>query len=316
MVLRLVEDEEVPKKKGGRPKKVTKEDEGFSISGKFAEIVTGPHNQSTSLLIVGRTGAGKSSAALRIAYDTAVKIAEIVGGTWEDYFTLDNVAIISNEEIYEVIQRMDKKHNVFILDDIGVGINSRKWQSKTNILMNDILQTMRTTNTVVIMTVPMSSMLDKVARSLPHYYMEMEVALFKKGISIAKFFEVSHKQRQGKIFHMYPTAKYTKSKIVRISFKRPPDVVAVAYEKKRLEIAEILRDSKMNEFKQMMDEFNGEVGEKPEKVSKSSRMIEIKRDVNAGVYADLREGLQANGFTAPSDLSYARNVISSYNGIL
>lgn len=301
---------------GGRPKKLKEEDLPFSISSKFAEIITSDYNQSTSLLIVGKTGAGKSNAALKICYDTAVKVAKIKGGTWKDYFSIDNIAVISNEEIYSVVQRMDRKFNCYICDDIGVGLNSRKWQSQTNILMNDILQTMRTTNTLVILTVPMGFMLDKVTRNLPHYYMEMEMAIFEKGISIGKFFEVSHRPRQNKVFHVYLADRKRGTKTVRAYFELAPEELRAKYEEKRREVAEKLRDEKMAQFKELMDETMGVVAEKPKKVTKAGRFIEIQRDVNAGIYKDLREGLKANNFSAPGDLSYARNAISSYTGTI
>ena len=305
-------DDEI-KKKPGRPKKIKEEQGPFSISSKFAEIVTSEYNQSTSLLIVGRTGAGKSNAALRICYDTAVKIAKVKGGTWEDYFGIDNIAVISNEEIYNVVQKMDKKFNCFICDDIGVGLNSRKWQSQTNILMNDILQTMRTTNTLVILTVPMGFMLDKVTRNLPHYYMEMEMAIFEKGISIGKFFEVSHRPRRNKVYHVYMTDKKKGAKTVRAYFKLAPKELREAYEKKRKEVAEKLRDEKMAQFKELMDEHNVE---ELQQTPKKERFVELQRDVNAGIYPNLKEALKANNFKGNSDLQQARNAISNYLGDL
>ena len=84
-----------------------------TLSDKFAETITGPHNQHITLMMVGGTGKGKSWAMLKLAYEIARKVAEIVDGDpekWRKYFTMDNVAIIHLEEVLRVIEKT-KKYN-------------------------------------------------------------------------------------------------------------------------------------------------------------------------------------------------------------
>ena len=220
----------------------------FSASSFFSSIITSPHNQSSSLIISGKTGAGKSSAALNLCENMSIEIANLKGGTPEDYFSLDNVACIKPSEVLRLVEeRMSTaQYRIFLLDDIGVGLNNRKWQSKINQNMNDIMQTVRTTNSFICYTVPSAGMIDSVIRNISHYYLEMELALFDQGYSIGKLFKVAHKYRIGKTYFQY--LHNDGHKVVRVAFQQASKELMAAYEIQRRKFADELRKEKMAEL--------------------------------------------------------------------
>ena len=59
------------------------------LSERFARILTAPDKQDAAAVVVAPKGYGKSYTCLYIAWATAVKMAEILGGRWEDYFPID-----------------------------------------------------------------------------------------------------------------------------------------------------------------------------------------------------------------------------------
>lgn len=277
-------------------------DSSYSISKSFARKVTSKHNQSVSCMTVGSMGNGKSSSNIMIAINTAIQIARYKKGPWTKYFNLDHIGILIKEEIYRVIE-IDQKYAVVMPDDVGAAWNARKWSDSGNIMMNDIMQTSRTENQVLLMTLPDSILIDKVPRALCQHMMTMEPPQYEKGVSVGKFFRIVRQSRDSKTFFMYENLggmKYQKA-----LFARPPDGFMLPYEKRRTEIAHKFKQDSIAEHKELLEQSQAP---KEEKISKKDRILEINRDVQAGIYSTLKEGLKSNNMS--KDLQYARNTIS------
>ena len=277
-------------------------DSSYSISKSFARKVTSKHNQSVSCMTVGSMGNGKSSANIMIGINTAVQIARYKTGPWTKYFNLDHIGILIKEEIYRVIE-IDQKYAVVMPDDVGAAWNARKWADSGNIMMNDIMQTSRTENQVLLMTLPDSILIDKVPRALCQHMMTMEPPQYDKGVSIGKFFRIVRQSRDSKTFFMYENLggmKYQKA-----LFARPPDSFMVQYEKRRTDIAHEFKQNSIEEHKEQLKQSQAP---KKVKISKKDKILEINRDVQAGIYSTLKEGLKSNNMS--KDLQYARNTIS------
>ena len=123
------------------------------LANRFASTITGPYKQDIAMVLQGQKGSGKSYASLRIAYNTARRIAEIRDEDWREwpkYFSMANVAIIDPERASAVISHA-KPYNIYIFDDIGVGWNSRAFASKENRDKNDIFQINRVAQTIQIL---------------------------------------------------------------------------------------------------------------------------------------------------------------------
>jgi len=274
----------------------------YSISKSFARTVTSNRNQSISMMTVGSMGDGKSSSNITLGINCAIQIARYKTGPWTKYFNLEHVGILTKEEIYRVIE-IDTKYAVVMPDDVGAAWNARKWSDKGNIMMNDILQVSRTENQILLMTVPDSILIDKVPRALCKYFMTMEPPQYDKGVSVAKFFRVVRMPRQDKTFFMYKDLGGLKFQ--KALFARPPKSFIDPYEKLRTDIAHEFRVKSITEHKAKLEE-NAKT--KEPKVTKKQRILEINRDVAAGIYNSLKDGLAQNNLS--KDLQYARNVIS------
>ena len=258
----------------------------FSLSRHFAETITSKFNQHVSMVTVGHTGSGKSNANLRLGYNVACEVAKIKGGTWHDYFNIDHIAVITREEIMRVMQ-VNRKYSVILLDDIGVGMSARNWNKEENKLLNEIIQTFRTDNTCLLLTLPDTFMLDKIPRHLSHWFCEMDTSIFEKNVSIAKVFELFNQPRSGKMFYKYPrTAGHAKS--IRTVFRIAPDEIRIPYEEKRTQIAKELKDDRMEAYQQLMDKYeaekNGEVVlskkelKKQDSINKSIQVLELIKE--------------------------------------
>ena len=136
--------------------------------------------QHAIIKFTGDTGTGKSYSMLGSFEKASILLENHYGGSREDYFNIDNVAIITQEEVRRVAKRF-KKYGIFGLDDIGVGANARRAMSDDNILLNDIVSTFRPNQNILGLTVPKNRMVDVVQRELAHYNIEMSDPFFDKG---------------------------------------------------------------------------------------------------------------------------------------
>lgn len=208
------------------------------------------------MVTVGHTGSGKSNANLRLGYNVACEVAKIKGGKWQDYFNIDHIAIITREEIMRVM-KVNRKYSVILLDDIGVGMGARNWNKEENKLLNEIIQTFRTDNTCLLLTLPDTFMLDKIPRHLSHWFCEMDTSIFEKNVSVAKVFELLNQPRTGKMFYKYHRSM-GREKSVRTVFRIAPDEIRIPYEEKRARIAKELKVDRMEAYQKLMDKYEAE----------------------------------------------------------
>jgi hypothetical protein len=268
----------------------------------FGEVISSPHHQHLIVIMIGKTGTGKSNASLDLAYKTSVYMANKLGGVPEDYFTMDNVAIISMESIIEVMKGM-KYRNIYILDDIGTGWNARDFAKKKNKIMNNIIQTFRKYETLLILTLPDTFLIDSVPRNLLHYQIEMDQQRFDMGLTIGKIFSVVRKYRKGQNHYHYLVINGVKYE--RCVFERAPKHIVDAYEAVRTEIQEAEQAKQLAELEEMTAELDGtKEKDTTPKVTTKDRILELRRDVNAGVYETLKEACYLNDI----NYKYARNV--------
>lgn len=266
-----------------------------SVSTMIAKKIASPYKQHVTMMTVGRTGSGKSYAMLNLCEQLAIKLAKLLGGEPEDYFTIDNVAIITKEDLIRVVKSF-KKYGIYLLDDIGVGWNARDYKKEGNIIMNDIIQTFRPNSNFLGMSLPDSFLIDKVPRSLVHYFMEMDTTYFEKEITIGKLFKVIRKPRTGDTYFEYPLngAKY-----VRYSFGMPSLELRQEYDKRRDERYAELERTRMDRWTVINQE----------QVPKQS-----KKDLLFDTWASLREegfSLREIGRLTHTDHAYVGNILKN-----
>lgn len=230
------------------------------LASRFAHTITGPYKQDIAMLLQGQKGSGKSYASLRIAYNTARLVAEILDDDWREwpeYFSMENVAIIDPERASEIIGNA-KPHNIYIFDDIGVGWNSRAFASKANRDKNDIFQINRVSQTVQILSMPNQFLLDKVPRMLCNYLAEMDRGVYGQGISLMKVFKAKtlfRLQNQRITPHLVAADG---EKIVKYVIHKPPKFLAKQYDQIRKDVTRRIIAERSQQ-----EEENGEAEDGP-----------------------------------------------------
>jgi hypothetical protein len=204
-----------------------------SFSDIIADRICGGHDQNCVVLFEGKMGAGKSAASLRLAFDTSLILAKRLGGRPEDYFTLDNVAILTGEETLRITRNL-KKHSIYILDDIGAeGMSARGWQSDQNQVMTKLMQTFRTMGNLLIMSSPDKDFVDVIARKLIHYKVTMVATYYSINTSLGKLSTVRKIYTKDSSPNLYPFLRGKNCVYNYIRFSLPPKPIMDKYKKMR-----------------------------------------------------------------------------------
>lgn len=271
----------------------------LTLSNVFGHIITSGHNQNIILLIEAKPGRGKSYAAMDLAVWLSYKLQKKFGGNPWDYFNIGHMAIIMPDEILRIAQNV-KQYGIYIFDDFGVGYSARDWHSDANKAMNNILETMRTKNNILIMTVPDSDWIDKIGRNILHFKIVMHQSMFDLGITTGKVTieEKQYNTQSRKILHPY--FKNATEIYNHVVFGKPPDTLCKEYDRRRMIQLKRLDEQALR----VLAEKEAEKAEKANRVPMKDRVFEIRRDVEAGVYETFKEGCYKNGINYKS----ARNV--------
>ena len=186
------------------------------------------NNKNFLAVFTGQTGSGKSYSCLRLAE------------LWYSYFFNDrqfpkeNICFSVEALIKRLRDGSLKKGDVLIAEEIGVGANSKNFQSKTNKALQYILQSFRSLNIIVLFNVPHFSFFDKTARMLMHSHLQTQTIDKQKQVCILKPYFLSISQSSGKIYTKWMRVKDLKTgrttKITRLHLKKPSDELIKPYE--------------------------------------------------------------------------------------
>jgi hypothetical protein len=206
----------------------------------WAKRTCGRFNKDIKLFLVGAQGSGKSHSSIHLAIRYAEEVARIKGGTWENYFPKDmSHVFIGDAEEHAGALKQIKKYNVYILDDAGVSINARNFMTTYNKSLNDIFQTVRTDNALIIINAPDSFLIDNVPRNIVSFYGEVSESQHSVGLNFVKIFKLERKFRTGHThYHHY---QFGSQQIIRWRFREIPEDMALAYEKRRDEATQKIK---------------------------------------------------------------------------
>lgn len=223
-------------------------DNELYLADVFGKIICSGNNKNIILLIEAKPGQGKSWSAISLACECAIYLAEHLGGNPWDYFNIDHMGIIMPDKMVECIENM-KKFDVVILDDVGMAYSGRKWQSKGNEAMNNMLQTMRTDNNIIIMTVPDSDWIDKIGRNILHFKIVMDSPLHSIGYSMGRITAVQKMYNSSSRKNIFPYLKLPDKIYNKVIFNKPDDDIADEYEKRRAIELTRLKEESIDELK-------------------------------------------------------------------
>jgi len=210
-------------------------------------------NQNFICITVGNPGSGKSYCNLRMA--------EIV----DPNFSINKVAF-SPQRLLDLIQKERlPKGSAIVFEEAGVGMASREFFKKENIMLGKIFQTMRYRGHAVFINVPDLSMIDKIAKRVSHAMFRPIHIDHVRRVLIAKAYLIKYTS-DGK--EMTPFLKGSNANgnytVQTIELLQPSVELRHAYEKKKDEFVNKL----YNQFREELD---------PNKAKKVKYSLQQKR---------------------------------------
>jgi hypothetical protein len=204
-------------------------------------------NQNALIAITGPTGSSKTYDALTTAenwYKYNFK---------EEEYSVENICF-SLGAIAKRITSLHKenklrKGELFILEEAGTNFGNLDFQNRLNKLFNYILQSFRSMNLIVLITLPVLTMLNKSARLLIHANFVTVSIDMKRQIAKVKPYFHQLNQHSGKSYWKYPRVKVG-SKVVRLQrlqFRKPSQRLIDLYEVKKKNYVFELTESLANE---------------------------------------------------------------------
>lgn len=134
-----------------------------AVKGEKAWVTYAKHrvrdNQNFVAVITGETGSGKSYSALSYClqidpnFDPEKQVV---------FYFKDLMRLINDDEFHK------KEYKIIMWDEIQIEMSNRKWQSKLNQSIIQLLSTFRAQNIILLMTAPNKSMLDAQVKKLLH----------------------------------------------------------------------------------------------------------------------------------------------------
>lgn len=202
------------------------------------------HNEHFMGAVVGREGSGKSYTALRI------------GELCDPDFGVDKVFW----EPIDFLKRLRDdaadgrtKGSVYVLDESGVGVGSRTWYDKAQIIFNQVLQVIRDENAAVLFTLPGMSELDSQAENRLIGIFEMVEKDEDEQVATAKYKNVVPDRvghHGGNTIMPFPEMRVggRTGQIKYIGFKPPSASIIEPYEEQKTDFQDKLYDEAIREL--------------------------------------------------------------------
>lgn len=252
------------------------------------------NNKNYLNVVTGATGSGKSYSCLRLAE------------LWYDFyfqkeFPQENICFTVEALVKRLGSGELRKGDLLIAEEIGVGANSKNFQSKTNKALQFILQSFRSLNIIVLFNVPHFSFFDKTARMLMHSHFQTVKINKREEKVILKPYFLNISQQTGKIYTkwMRVTTEKGTRKITRLALAKPsPDVIKVYEEMKDRFVRGLIREMEVTLVHKLEKERN----------------LKELTPRQAEVFELLKEGLTGNEMAkklgrSASDVSKAKNEV-------
>jgi len=187
-------------------------------------------NLNVLAAITGNPGSGKSYVSLRWG--------ELQSERNGVEFSVDNIVFTPKEFIRLINSGNLKRGSVIIMDEAGVAINSRKWQSSINLMVNYVIQTFRHQNYVVILNAPYFDFIDAAVRKMFHMMFEMDRIDHKEKVSWTRPKVIQVNQRTGHVYYKWLRFKFAGEQpmaLDKAGFRLPSKELRIAYEQKKKE---------------------------------------------------------------------------------
>jgi len=259
------------------------------------------NNKNIILPFTGATGSGKSYSALS------------VGESWYKFefnekFPITHVCFdlgILMERILTLHKEKKlRKGDLFILEEAGANFGNLEFQNKISKMFSYILQSFRSMNLILILTVPVLTMINKTARQLVHaHFITAGINYDDKRSKVRPYFH-QLAQKSGKSYWKYPRVRIKGKmvKIERLTFTIPSSELIEEYEKEKTRFVVDIGEDFLQEYRRIENA----------KLIKGAR--DQLTDVQMEVFTLLQQGLNSTEIakkrgTAQSSVSATLKII-------
>lgn len=214
--------------------------------------VSGKIKRNMVILLIGKPGSGKSYSGL--------EICKII----DPSFTVEDRVIFKARELLELIRYGNLKPGSAILfEEVGIDMDSHKWQSIQNKIMKYLLETFRHRRLVLVMTTPYRSYIAKGSRILLDAEFECVSIDYERQECIIKPKFLEYNDRTNVVYEKYLKIvnKRGHSKLTRWAIPKPSDEMLKAYEERKKGFTDALYEKLMkdidavDELKKMKDRY-------------------------------------------------------------
>jgi len=165
---------------------------------------------------------------------TGIKIAEVCDPTFEGWRVMFDPKNFL-KQLQEWKEDNETKGKMVVIDEAGVGVGVRSWYDKDQILLNQVLQLIRSENMGVIFTLPRLEELDSQTEGRLHAFLEM-TDIQRGDWAELKYLEWSP-TRDGRndIYKKYPVMQFDsyERQIRRLRLSPPSQDVVEPYERRK-----------------------------------------------------------------------------------
>jgi hypothetical protein len=206
---------------------------------RYAERITDLEDkQDLIFFLSGRRGSGKSYSHLYIGKRFGEEIARIADKDptkWEEYFNLDNCALLEDTDRIMMVLRKAKKHQVILIDDVGVGASAKNWNSRQNKNLGKIVTVCRTNRWILLLCAPLKKQADNTIREFTDLHGKVFESFHSKdaGFNILKINKIEVSERSNEDYHY--RLKFSDRKVDFYVTLRPDKKMADDYDIQREE---------------------------------------------------------------------------------
>lgn len=200
------------------------------------------NNQNNLVVVIGKTGSGKTWSA--------ISIAEMFSKETNVPFGIENIVFNLRDLMRLVNSGKLKKGSIIIFDEPQVTINSRDFMSQANKIFNYLLSTFRHRNFTLFFCTPYEDLLDKSARKMFHAKFQMkginkntkmarvQPKIIEYNSSISKFYEKYLRI----LYRANHKSKYSTLKLKIWSVPMPSNDLIKLYEEKKFAFTQKLNE--------------------------------------------------------------------------
>lgn len=222
-------------------------------------------NRNCIINISGATGSGKSYSAMWIGQ----QLHEMQN---LPPFTAKNVAF-KPTQLMDLVNSNLPKGSTIVLDEAGLVIYNRDWQSPINKLLVYVAQSFRYKNLILIMTLPSLGMLDSHFRALMHLSLETQKIDKAQQRVALKPLIVTQDQGSGKLY----------KKFLRVEYRHPNVPDFVQWQPLVRQWAYLPNQSIVDEYEQSKREYcdslSKEIGEEIWKLENKKKKPTFKQQI-------------------------------------